>query len=84
MLDLDNTSHNCIITLTQGQGHSLHMDIFLFPDHYLSLVTWMGMILHTIVDHDTGVVVAGGICPVMTCLVLFYLFIFFFGRHIVQ
>ena len=30
----------------------------------------MGMILHTIVIHDTGVVVAGGICPIRTCLVL--------------
>ena len=39
-------------------------------DHYLSRVTWMGMILHTIVDHDTGVVIAGGIRPVRTCLVL--------------
>ena len=29
----------------------------------------MGMILHTIVIHDPGVVVAGGICPVRTCLV---------------
>ena len=30
----------------------------------------MGMILHTIVVHDPVVVVAGGICPVRTCLVL--------------
>ena len=37
--------------------------------NYLSQVTWMGMILYTIVDHDTGAVVAGGICPVRTCLV---------------
>ena len=29
----------------------------------------MEMIFHTIVVHDPGVVVAGDICPVRTCLV---------------
>ena len=47
-----------------------HGKIF-FPDNYLSWVPQMGMILHTIVIHDPGVVVAGGICPVRTCLVWF-------------
>ena len=28
--------------------------------------TWMGMVLHLIVVHDTGVVVAVGICPFRT------------------
>ena len=28
------------------------------------------MILHTIVVHDPGVVFAGGICPIRTCLVI--------------
>ena len=41
----------------------------MFPDNYLSRVTWMGMILHTNVFHDTGVVVAVDICPVRTFLV---------------
>ena len=41
----------------------------MFPDHHLSRVTWMAMILNTIVDNDTGIVVVGGICPVRTCLV---------------
>ena len=42
----------------------------LFLDHNLSRVTWTGMIFHTIVVHDPGVVVAGGICPVRACLVI--------------
>ena len=46
------------MTLTQGQRQSVHMAIF-FPDHYLLRVTWIGMILHTVVVHDPGVVVAG-------------------------
>ena len=54
-------------TYRQGQGHSLHI---FFPNHYLSWVSQMGMILHTIVIHDRGVVSAGGICPVRTCLVM--------------
>ena len=70
MLDLDHLSHNRIITLTQGDiakamvrfTHGKNM----FLDHFLSRVTWMGMILHTIDVHDPGVVVVGGICPVRT------------------
>ena len=50
------------------QGQSLHMTTF-FLDHYLSQVTWMRMTLHAIVVHDPGVVVAGGIRSVTTCLV---------------
>ena len=30
----------------------------------------MGMVLHTIVVSDPGVVVAGGICPIRTCFLL--------------
>ena len=51
------------MTLTQGLNAKVKVTVYtwkkLFPDHYLSRVTWMGMILYTIVDHDTGVVVAG-------------------------
>ena len=45
----------------------------LFPDHYLSWVAWMRMILHIIVFLDPGVD-SGGICPVRTCLVGFNMF----------
>ena len=52
----------------RSRSQFTHGKIF-FPDHYLSWVSQMGMILHTIVIHDPAVVVAGGICPLMTCLV---------------
>ena len=32
----------------------------MFPDHYLSHLTWKGVILYTIVVQDPGVVVARG------------------------
>ena len=73
MLDLDNLSHNRIRTLTLGDIDKVKVSFMhgknLFLDHYLSLVTWVGMILHTTIVHETGVVVAGGICPVRTCLI---------------
>ena len=56
------------MTLTPGHMTKFTHGIF-FPDHYLSLVRKMGMILHAIVVHDQGVVVAGGVCPGRTCLV---------------
>ena len=73
MLDLDNLSHNHIMTLTQGDIAKVKVTVYAwqkFVSGPLSLTgTWMGMILHTIVVIDQGVVVAGGICPVRTCLV---------------
>ena len=44
----------------------------LFQDHYLSWVTWMGMILHTIVVHDPGF------------FFLFFCFVLFFARVLVM
>ena len=75
MFDLGIVSHNCIMTLSQAHIAKVRVTVYIWhiffflPDHYLSLVTWLGMILHAIVVHDQGVVVAGGICPVRTCLV---------------
>ena len=63
MLDLDNISYKCIITLTQGHIAIVKVTVNtwqkLFMDHYLSRVTWIGMTLHTTVVHDPGVVIAG-------------------------
>ena len=67
MLNLDYISHSCIMTLTQGLIAKVKVTVYtwknLFLDHFLSWVTWMGMILYTIVDHDTEVVVAGVFVP---------------------
>ena len=52
----------------RSRSQFTHGKIF-FPDHYLLWVSQMGMIFHTVVIHDPGVVGAGGICPVRTCLV---------------
>ena len=61
-----NSSLLCwIIYITQSSKFTHGKN--LFPDHYLSRVTWMGMILNTIVVHDPVVVVAGGIFPSRTC-----------------
>ena len=54
------------MALTQGHIAKVKVTIdtwqkYLFSDHYLSRVTWM--ILHTIVVHDRGFVVAGVIFP---------------------
>ena len=60
--------------MTQGHIAKVKVTVYthgknLFPDHYLSWANWHGMILHTLIVHDPGVVVAGrGICPVRTCL----------------
>ena len=74
MFVLDNISHNRIITLTMGQIAKVKVTVYTLHFFCLTItflrVTWMGMILHTIVVHDPGVVVAGGICPVRTCLAL--------------
>ena len=63
--DLDHMSRNRIMTLTLG--HIAKVTVYtwqnIFPDHYLSCVPKMGMILHTIVVHDPGVVVAGVFVP---------------------
>ena len=48
----------------------------LFLGQYLSQVTWIGIILYTIVVHDRGLLLleegggGGGICPIRTCLVI--------------
>ena len=42
----------------------------LYLSHNSLLSNCMGMILNTIVVHVTGVFVAGGICPIRTCLVV--------------
>ena len=62
-LDLDNISRNRIMTLTRdisprSSSQCTHGKIF-FQDHYLSWVSQMGMILHTIVIYDPGVVAGG-------------------------
>ena len=64
------------MTLTKGHIAKVKVTVYimqkLFPDHYLSQVTWMGAILHTIVVHYRGLflgVGVGGICPVKTCLI---------------
>ena len=75
MLDLDNLSHNHIMTLTQGDIAKVKVTVYAwqkFVSGPLSFTgNFMGVILNTIVVHDQGVVVAGGICPIKTCLVKF-------------
>ena len=65
MLDLNNISHNGIMTLTQGHIDKVKVTVNnrkkLFPAHCLSRVYWKGgggLILHTIIVHGRGVVVA--------------------------
>ena len=67
MLDLDDISHNCIIASTQDLSPRSRIQLTLSKNLNLgnnfSCVTLMGMILHTIVVHDPGVVLKGSICP---------------------
>ena len=54
--------------MTLPKGHIAQVKVTFytwqfFPDLYLSWVTWIGMILHTIVVHDPGIVVAGVFVP---------------------
>ena len=68
MLDQDNISHNCcpwlkdvpwpwVRVISPWSRSQFTHGTNLFPGHYLSRVAWMGMIHHTIVVHDQGVVV---------------------------
>ena len=55
------TNASCLellVTLPRSRSQLTHRKN-LFPGHNLLWVTWMGMILHTIVVNDTEVVVAG-------------------------
>ena len=68
------------MTLTQGHNrHIAKVKVTVYTWYFFFLtitmitfsrVTSMGLILNTIVVHDPGKVVAGGICPIRTCLVL--------------
>ena len=65
-------TQGCVINLTQGHISKVKVTVHTYPKSvsgpYLFIANLMGMVLHLIVVHDTGVVVAGGICPVRTCL----------------
>ena len=49
------------MALTQAHIAKVYFTIYSkIPDHYLSQVTWIGMILHTIIVAGGG----GAICPI--------------------